>query len=100
MPAMDGPEKAVDAIVHASLFPREEVPVGWKARAALAAHWLTPDLAERTSANIVHKHQFELAPPAPATSGSVRQPVATGAGVDGGMRARMQREQAEREHAR
>ena len=86
--------------VISSLNPREEVPVGWKARGALAGHWLTPDLAERISANVAHKYQYELAPPAPPTGGSVQQPMAPGTGADGGLRQRIQREDAARESER
>lgn len=97
MPAMDGPEKVVEYIVHASLYPSEEVPAGWKARAAIWSHHLAPDLTERVSANIAHTSQMENAPPGQApTSGSLYRPMLTGTGVDGGVRARMEREDAQR----
>lgn len=92
MPAMDDPAKAVDAIVYASLYPREEVPVGWKAYGAIVGHWLAPDIAERVSANAARKYQFDTAPPAPPTSGSLHAPQPNGRGVDGGVRERMARE--------
>ncbi|HEY0436947.1 MAG TPA: SDR family NAD(P)-dependent oxidoreductase, partial [Phenylobacterium sp.] len=38
MAMMDDPRKVVNAIVRASLRPREEVPVGWKAQGAVWAH--------------------------------------------------------------
>ncbi|HEY8608179.1 MAG TPA: SDR family NAD(P)-dependent oxidoreductase [Noviherbaspirillum sp.] len=94
MPAMDGPEKVVDAIVWASVNPREEVPVGWKASAAVASHNVFPDLTERISATIVHKYQFEKAPPMSPGSGAVHKPMAEGVGVDGGLRKRMEEDQA------
>lgn len=94
MPAMDDPARAVDAIVRASLHPREEVPVGWKGRGAVLAHRLAPDLTERFSAGIAHKYQFDTAPPAPATSGSLHAAQPKGDGIDGGVRQRMARENA------
>jgi short-subunit dehydrogenase len=100
MPAMDPPEKVVDYIVHASLYPSEEVPTGWKARGAIWSHHIAPDLTERISANVAHKSQMENAPPAqPPTSGSLYQPMQAGTGVDGGVRARMEREDAARKAA-
>jgi len=97
MPMMDPPEKVVDYIVHTSLYPSEEVPTGWKARGAVWSHHIAPDLTERISANVVQKSQMESAPPTLApTSGSVQQPMREGTGVDGGVRARMEREDAAR----
>ena len=100
MPAMDPPEKVVEYIVHTSLHPSEEVPTGWKARGAIWSHHIAPDLTERVSANIAHKSQMENAPPGQApTSGSLYQPMPGGTGVDGGVRARMEREDAARKKA-
>jgi short-subunit dehydrogenase len=96
MAAMDDPAKVVDAIVRASVYPREEVPVGWKARGAYWSHRIAPDVTERISANIDHREQFEQAAPAPHTSGSLFQPSPGGGGVEGGVRARMEREDAAR----
>jgi short-subunit dehydrogenase len=101
MPAMDGPDKVVEYIVHASLHPSEEVPAGWKARAAIWSHHIAPDLTERVSANVAHTSQMEKAPPGQApTPGSLYQPMQAGTGVDGGVRARMEREDAERDARR
>jgi short-subunit dehydrogenase len=94
MAAMDDAQKVVDGIVWASLHPREEVPVGWKAQSAYISHHLAPDLTERVSANVSHKMQIETAPPAPATSGTLHQPVQDGKTVDGGIRQRMEQEDA------
>lgn len=94
IPAMDDPWKVVDIIVRATLYPREEVPTGWKARGAYWSHRIAPDLTEHISANIAHKAQFESAPPAPNTDGTLFQPMQSGQGVDGGVRQRMHREEA------
>ena len=93
---MDDPAMVVDVIVRASVYPREEVPAGWKARGALWAHQLAPDTTEHLSANIAHAEQFEKASPLPPTSGSVHQTMQEGTGVDGGVRARMKQEDAAR----
>jgi hypothetical protein len=50
--------------------------------------------AERLSADIAHRKQIEIAPPAPPTSGSLQQPMKEGTTVDGGVRERMRREDA------
>lgn len=99
MVLMDGPQKVVDAIVWASVHPVEELPVGWKAHAAtLGARWL-PDLTEHVAADIYHRVQMEQATrvsPAPPTSGNLHSPVPTGTGIEGGVRERMRREDAQR----
>src|SRR5690606_35725621 len=51
MVAMDDPGIVVDAIVAACLNPKEEQPVGWKAKGSNISHQLFPDLTERLSAN-------------------------------------------------
>ena len=96
MPAMDDPQKVVDAIVRISVQPQEELAVGWKAKAAYVSHRIAPDLTERISANIAHKAQFETAPRAPATAGAVHQPMPGTTGVDGGHRERIRQEDAAR----
>ena len=93
MVMMDGPEKVVQALVWASLHPREEVPVGWKAQMASTAHHLFPDVTEAISANI-HRAELQKGTAQPATAGSVHRPIPEGRGVDGGIRARMKAEDA------
>ncbi|MFC0250656.1 SDR family NAD(P)-dependent oxidoreductase [Massilia consociata] len=92
MALMDDPAKVVEGIIRASVYPSEEVPVGWKARAGVWSHKIAPDLTERISANVAHAHQFEKAPPMAPTSGGVHQPNPAATGIDGGIRARMQQE--------
>jgi short-subunit dehydrogenase len=91
MAMMDDPQKVVDALVWVSLHPREELPVGWKAQASFSAHHIFPDLVERVSANI-QRAELEKGSPTPDTSGSLRQPMASGTTVDGGIRERMKQE--------
>jgi short-subunit dehydrogenase len=96
MAAMDPPSKVVNAMVRASVRPRAEVPVGWKAKGAVFSHRVAPRFTDRVSANIAHRYQIKTAPPAPATAGSVHQPLPTGQGVDDGVRARMKAEKQAR----
>lgn len=97
---MDEGQKVADAIVWASVHPREELPVGWKAQGAVSAHNLFPDLTEMIAANIYHDVQMRDAPAgAPPTSGAVHRPMQEGRGVSGGARERMEAEDAARERA-
>ena len=88
MAMMDGPAQVVEALVRASLHPREEFPVGWKAQMASSAHRVLPDLTERIAANI-HRAELAKGSPTPPTAGSVHHPIPEGRGVEGGVRARM-----------
>lgn len=94
MVAMDDPQKVVDAIVWISLHPREEFPVGWKAKGVYLSHNLFPNLTERLAANIAQRWQIETAPPAPPTTGTLYEPMASGRTVEGGVKKRMQEEEA------
>lgn len=94
---MDGPEDTVDAVIHAALWPRREIPVGFKAEAAVLGHQVLPALVERLGAD-AYQGNVESAPPAPDRVGAIYQPIEEGVptGVEGGVRARMAREDAER----
>ncbi|OON67867.1 short-chain dehydrogenase [Hymenobacter sp. CRA2] len=96
MAAMDPPSKVVNAMVRSSVRPRQELPVGWKARGASFSHQILPHLTDRISANIVHRYQIKTAPPAPVTTSSLYQPVATGRGVDDGVKPRIKAENKQR----
>ena len=94
---MDGPDETVDAIVWASIQPTKEYAVGWKAKGAVLGDRIWPGLAERIAADVVHRAQIETAPPAPPTAGAVHEPMRPGGTtVEGGARARMEREDRER----
>jgi len=93
MALMDDPSIVVDAIVAACTDPKEEQPVGPKARASDISHHLFPDLTERLSAKIADA-EVGKAGPLPHTTGSIYAPMADGTGVDGGIRERMKREDA------
>ncbi|CAA9519303.1 MAG: hypothetical protein AVDCRST_MAG39-2390 [uncultured Sphingomonadaceae bacterium] len=92
MRPMDGPGETVDAIIYASLHPREELAVGWKAKGALRSHALFPDLTERIAGGIVHREQMKRGVPAVPTAGSLYDPNKAARGVEGGARARMKQE--------
>jgi len=87
-PMMDDPQKVVDAIVAISIRPKEELAVGWKAKASYAGHHIMPDVTERFTGNVAHKSEMGARPPAPATSGALYEPMQAGTAVSGGMRER------------
>jgi short-subunit dehydrogenase len=96
MAAMDDPSLVVDAIVAACTNPKEEQPVGPKARAANISHSIFPDLTKRLSAKII-ENETDRGSLVPDTTGSIYEPVPQGTGVDGGARERMKREDAGRQ---
>lgn len=94
LPMMDDPQKVVNAIVWISLHPKEELAVGWKAKAAYASHHLMPDTTERLTADMAHKSEMESGPPAVPGSGALYQPMSAGTGISGGVRDRMEQQKA------
>ncbi|WP_410014282.1 SDR family NAD(P)-dependent oxidoreductase [Sodalis sp. C49] len=94
MAAMDDPALVVDAIVGACVNPQEETPVGWKAGSSNISHHLFPDLTERLSADIADR-EVHKAPPVAATQGAIYEPMAETLRIEGGIRARMKREDEE-----
>jgi short-subunit dehydrogenase len=93
MAAMDDPALVVAAIVAACVDPKEEQPVGGKARAADIAHHLFPGLTERGSAKVIDA-ESKKGMPVPATTGAIYEPMAGTTTVNGGVRERMKREDA------
>jgi short-subunit dehydrogenase len=93
MAAMDDPQIVVDAIVEACLDPGEETPVGAKARASDLSHHLFPDLTERLSATIADRERRRGDEVSDST-GSLFEPMEEGRTVEGGVRERMAREDA------
>lgn len=91
MAMMDDPEIVVDAIVKACLNPKEERPVGWKAKASDISHHLMPDLTERMSANVAKK-ESDRGGKLLSHSGAIFRPMHDGMKMDGGIRVRMMRE--------
>lgn len=93
MAAMDDPQIVIDAIAKACIDPREEQPVGWKAKGSNISHHLFPDLTERLSANVA-RSEAAKAPPAPITKGAIHEPMADGLKIEGGLRERIHHEDA------
>jgi short-subunit dehydrogenase len=82
LPSMDDPQQVVQAIIRVSLRPRKELPVGWRARGTRLLQRFFPGLSERIAAN-VFQSQIDQAPPAPATSGALHQPMRHTGTVEG-----------------
>jgi short-subunit dehydrogenase len=96
MAAMDDPSIVIDAIVAACTDPKEQQPVGPKARASDISHHLFAELTERLSATIADA-EVERGARVPHTAGSIYEPGAFGTTVDGGVRERMKREDSARD---
>jgi short-subunit dehydrogenase len=91
MSMMDDPQLVVDAIVEACLDPKEEQPVGWKAKIGDLSHHLAPKMTERLSAKL-SKAESEKASFAPNNTGAIYAPMDDGLRMDGGLRERMKQE--------
>lgn len=81
------PEEVADTIVHVVRHPRDEIAVGWPARAAQAAYALAPGPTEHLM-GFAFTRLLERASPAPIQYGAIREPVSAGTGSSGGWRAR------------
>lgn len=92
LPTLDGPEEVVNVIVRATLHPKDEIKVGYKARLAYWSHRLAPDLTARFSAHAIKAAEVEMNPPAARGPGNLHQPMEHGQGVSGGIRERMEHE--------
>jgi len=91
MAGMDDPQIVIDAIVEACRHPREEMPVGWKAKASNLSHHIFPDLTERLSADIADREARKAAPLAP-TEGAIYEPMEGTARIHGQIVERMRAE--------
>jgi short-subunit dehydrogenase len=86
-PLIYAPEDVAETFVALVRRPRDEVAVGWPARAAQIAYALAPGPTEHLMGAFMRR-SLERASPAPRTQGALLQPVATGRGVSGGWRDR------------
>ena len=91
----DDPQIVIDAIVEACLDPKEEQPVGWKARGSDLSHHIAPKMTEWISAKL-SRAEADKASLMPMTTGAVHQPMDDGMTIDGGLRDRMRREDAKK----
>ncbi len=78
------PEDVAETFVHLVRHPRDEVAVGWPARAAQVAYALFPGPAEHLMGFAVRR-SLERADPEPKREGSLLQPLPQGGGVSGGI---------------
>lgn len=67
--------------------------MGWKAKASDLSHHIFPDLTERLSANVA-KSEAEKGDLQANKQGALHAPSSNGLKVDGGIRERMQKEDA------
>ncbi|MFC4175006.1 SDR family oxidoreductase [Microvirga sp. GCM10011540] len=80
------PEDVAEKIVGLVDWPRDEVAVGWPARAGQVAYALFPGPTEHIMGAAMRRF-LRHASPAPRTEGAVMRPVDRGATVSGGLRA-------------
>jgi len=93
---MDEPDKVVNAVLRKSLRPKKIVPVGWKAKGSSFFANVFPRFNEWLTGNVAHKYQMEMPPAAPATEGSIYEPMEEGRGVDDGVDEKMRQDRKER----
>src|SRR3954468_19240117 len=84
-PLLYAPEDVAEAIVGLARSPRDEVAVGWPARAAQAAYARARGPTERLIGAAV-RYAYRQAGPTPRTDGALRHPVPQGTEVRGGWR--------------
>jgi short-subunit dehydrogenase len=86
VPPLYDPQKVIDTIVELITEPEDEVVVGGAGKIVTALHGLMPTVVEHALGKITHREQIEKADPAPATRGSVHDPIPEGTTVHGGRR--------------
>jgi short-subunit dehydrogenase len=86
-PLLYAPEDVAETFVSLVRRPRDEVAVGWPARAAQVAYALAPGPTEHLMGAFMRR-SLERASPAPRTQGALLHPVPKGRSVSGGWRDR------------
>jgi short-subunit dehydrogenase len=86
-PLIFAPEDVADTIVSLAERPRDEVAVGWPARAAQVAYTLARRPTEQLSGAFVRRALRE-AEPAPRSEGALMRPMPQGTSISGGWRER------------
>lgn len=86
-PLIYAPEDVAETFVSLVRWPRDEVAVGWPARAAQIAYGLAPGPTEHLTGAFMRR-ALRRASPAPRTQGALLAPVEAGRGVSGGWRER------------
>lgn len=90
MPMVDNPEDVIDAIVDLLENPKDEVDVSVQLNAAVVGSHVAPGLTEAAASRLIHTSLMEKAPEAGDTAGAVHTPMASGTGVEGDIRKRME----------
>lgn len=86
VPPVYEPEQVVNTLVSLVNDPRDEIAVGGAGGTGFVLmHQMFPGLVEHMMAKLTH-HEFEKAPPAPDTTGSVQEPMSAGTGISGGIK--------------
>ncbi|MEZ0169029.1 SDR family oxidoreductase [Microvirga sp. TS319] len=86
-PIVYAPEDVAETFVSLVRWPRDEVAVGWPARAAQIAYALAPGPTEHLMGAAMRR-ALKRASPAPRTEGALLDPSPAGRGVSGGWRER------------
>lgn len=86
------PQNVIDAIVEVASDPEDERIVGGDGILKVAMANLMPGTTEKAEAKMMHRTQFEQAPPGKDSPGAVEQPTARGTAVD--MNRRKQKKSA------
>lgn len=86
-PLIYAPEDVAETFVSLVRWPRDEVAVGWPARAAQVAYALAPGPTEHLMGAAMRR-SLQRADRAPRTRGALLKPVAEGRDVSGGWRER------------
>ena len=86
-PLLYAPQDVAETFVALARRPRDEVAVGWPARAVQIAYALAPGPTEHLMGAAMRR-ALERAAPAPRSEGALMRPVAQGAGIEGGWRER------------
>ncbi len=82
-PLLYRPEDVAETFVQLSTHPRDEVAVGWPARAGQAAYALAPRPTEY-AIGVAMRRLLARADHAPRTEGAVRKPIPAGTATSGG----------------
>ena len=86
-PMLYAPEDVAATILHLGLHPRDEIAVGWPARALQAAYALAPGPTEHVMGFTLAR-LLDRAGPAPNSYGALRGPIPGGTTASGGWRHR------------
>nr|WP_210329363.1 SDR family oxidoreductase [Methylorubrum zatmanii] len=86
-PLLYAPEEVAATLVYVARHPRDEIAVGWPARAAQVAYALAPGPTEHLMGAALHR-ALDRAQPAPVTHGALRRPIPEGTTARGGWLAR------------